>query len=143
MNERVKIVQLTMDVETDVKALQKFGIIDAFQDWSPPSAGQTTHIKSCIQALRVGGRVSLMGGIRSDISINYSLVMTHNLEIRGKWMYTREDILSFIKMVETGVLKLGKTKLVGKFPLEQWREAFKAAEENPGHGDLVLIAPGE
>ena len=83
----------------------------------------------------------MMGGIRDDISISYTRVMHWNLEIRGKWMYTREDILAFIKIVETGVLRLGKPKLIGKFPLEQWREAFKAAEENPGHGDQILIAP--
>lgn len=141
ISKRVQIVQLTMDIDTDVKALQKFGTIDAFQDWSPPWAGNTTHITSCLQVLRVGGRVSLMGGIRGDISIPYTTVMHRNLQIRGKWMYTREDVISFVKMIQTGVMKRTKQNVVEKFPLEKWQEAFKSAEEHSGNRDQILIAP--
>lgn len=144
MNERILPVQLTGDVETDAKALKQFGTVDAFQDWSPPTAAKTTHIKACMLALRVGGRVSLMGGIREDISMSYSWVMRNNLTIKGKWMYTQEDPYLLIKMIETGVLKLGEKaglKNVGVFPLEDWSKAFTAAEENPGWGTQALIAP--
>ena len=141
MNERVKTVQLTMDVETDVKALQKFGPIDAFQDWSPPEAGVSTHIRSCIQALRVGGRASLMGGITGDISINYASIMFRNIQIRGNFMYSKKDIESLVKMVLAGVLKLGKENLVESFPLERWLDAFKAAEESTSLGKQILLAP--
>jgi threonine dehydrogenase-like Zn-dependent dehydrogenase len=144
MNDRVLTVQLTGDVEMDAKALKQFGPVDAFQDWCPPKAGKTTHIKACMLALRVGGRVSLMGGIREDISISYGWVMHNNLTIKGKWMYTKEDPFLLIKMLETGVLKLGeKAGLtnVGVFPLEEWSKAFDAAEANPGWGMQALIAP--
>ncbi|KIM97579.1 hypothetical protein OIDMADRAFT_44274 [Oidiodendron maius Zn] len=141
MNDRVKTVQLTMHVETDVRALQKFGPIDAFQDWSPPEAGVSTHIRSCIQALRVGGRASLMGGITGDISINYASIMFRNIQIRGNFMYSKKDIESLIKMVLAGVLKLGKENLVESFPLERWLDAFKAAEESTSLGKQILLAP--
>ena len=141
MSERVKTVQLTMDIETDVKALQKFGTIDAFQDWSPPGAADSTHIKSCFQVLREGGRASLMGGTVGDISIPYAAVMFRSLEIRGNFMYSRDDVLSFIKMVQTGVIKPCKQKFLQKFPLEKFLEALKVAEEHPGHGCQILIEP--
>jgi threonine dehydrogenase-like Zn-dependent dehydrogenase len=130
-----------MDVEADVKALQRHGTVDAFQDWSPPKAGASTHIKSCIQALKVGGRASLMGGISGDISINYAVVMFRNLQVRGKFMYARKDISSLIKMVLAGVLKLDKEKAVERFPLERWSDAFKAAEESTALGKQILLAP--
>jgi D-arabinose 1-dehydrogenase-like Zn-dependent alcohol dehydrogenase len=83
-NKRILTVQLTGDVETDGKALKQFGPVDAFHDWCPPVAAKTTYIKACMLALRVGGRVLLMGGIREDISISYTWVMHNNLTIKGK-----------------------------------------------------------
>jgi threonine dehydrogenase-like Zn-dependent dehydrogenase len=141
MSERVKTVQLTMEIDTDVKALQKFGTIDAFQDWSPPGAAESTHIKSCFQVLRVGGRASLMGGSIGDISIPYAAIMFRSLEIRGKFMYSRDDVLSFIKMIQIGVIKPCKHRFLQKFPLERSLEAFKVAAEHPGHGSQILIEP--
>lgn len=134
-------MQLTMDVEADVKALQRYGPVDAYQDWSPPGAGASTHIKSCIQALRVDGRVSLMGGIPGDISINYATLMFRNIQIRGRFMYTKEAISSFVKLIHSGVLTLDKEKTVESFPLERWSDAFKAAEESTALGKQILIAP--
>ena len=83
---RAYAVELTGDVQKDIEALRKLGPIHVFQDWSPPSAAGSTHIKACTYALSRGGRVSLMGGIREDISLNYSAVMHNNLTIKGKWM---------------------------------------------------------
>jgi threonine dehydrogenase-like Zn-dependent dehydrogenase len=137
----VKTVQLTMNVEIDVKALQKYGPIDAFQDWSPPEAGASTHIKSCIESLRVGGRASLMGGISGDVSLNYAVIMFRNLQIRGKFMYAKQDVSSLIRMVLTGLLKLDKEKVVETFPLERWSDAFKAAEESTALGKQILLVP--
>lgn len=144
MNERILTVQLTGDVQTDAKALKQYGPVDAFQDWSPPAAAKTTHIKACMLALRVGGRVSLMGGIREDISISYAWVMHNNLTIKGKWMYTQEDPYLLIKMIESGILKVGDragVKNVGIFPLDEWSKAFTAAEENAGWGTQALVSP--
>jgi threonine dehydrogenase-like Zn-dependent dehydrogenase len=144
INERIVTVQLTGDVDTDTKALKQFGPADAFQDWCPPAAAKTTHIKACMLALRVGGRVSLMGGIHEDISISYAWIVHNCLTIKGKRMYTQEDPYLLIKMVESGILKLGDRaglKNMGIFPLEEWSEAFAAAEENPGWGTQSLIAP--
>src|SRR5436305_10865279 len=49
------------------------------------------HIEACMLALRVGGHVSLMGGIREDISISYTWIMHNHLAIKGKWVYTQGD----------------------------------------------------
>ena len=143
-SDRVKIVPITGDVQADAAALQGFGPVDAFFDISPPAAAKSTHLKSGILALRHSGRVSLMGGIREDIAIPYSRVMHWNLQLRGKWMYEREDIKGLIKMVEIGVLKLGEgagVRVVGKFGLEEWNEAFSKAEENAGVRTLTVIVP--
>jgi len=143
-NDRVEIVQITNDVETDTKALKQFGAVDAMLDISPPEASESTHIKSGILALRHGGRISLMGGITGDLAIPHGAVMHQDLKIRGKWMYDREDVNGLIKLVEVGLLKLGKKGGQGGvtvFGLDEWEEAFGAAKEYSGTGKSAVIVP--
>jgi threonine dehydrogenase-like Zn-dependent dehydrogenase len=66
--DRVETVPITGDMEADCKELKKYGPIDAYFDFGPPEAHASTHIKSCILALRHGARVSLMGGYRTGES---------------------------------------------------------------------------
>ena len=141
---RAFAVELTGDVAQDMQALKKLGPIHVFQDWSPPTAGSTTHIKACIYALTRGGRASLMGGIRQDFSLNYQAVMHNNLTIKGKWMYEPQDPPDLIKLVEVGLLKLGKDighKNLGAFSLDKWEEAFKTVE-GTGYGTQATLVPG-
>ena len=143
-SERVEAVPITGDVKKDVEALLRFGQADAFFDISPPEAAKSTHLKSGILALRHSGRVSLMGGIREDVPIPHVVIMHRDLVLRGKWMYNREDVAALIKMVEVGVMKLGESagvKVIGKFALEDWKNAFTMAEEHAGIGDVVLMEP--
>jgi D-arabinose 1-dehydrogenase-like Zn-dependent alcohol dehydrogenase len=141
LGDRVETVQMVGDVEKEMAALKKFGKIDAFFDISPPAAQNSTHIKSCILSLRTEGRVSLMGGLLEDVPIPHRFIMRENISLIGKWMYYRHDIPAYIQMVETGLLKLDNIEIVGKYPLEQWKEAFDAAAENEGYGEVVLMAP--
>ena len=62
MPERVETVPITGDMMADCDALKKHGQIDAYFDIGPPEAIGSTHIKSCILALRHSARISLMGG---------------------------------------------------------------------------------
>lgn len=142
---RVAAVELGGDVVEDTKKLKALSQIHVFQDWSPPTAVGTTHIKACTYALARGGRVSLMGGIREDISLNYSAVMHNNLSIRGKWMYEPSDVPNLIRLVEVGLLRIGKDaglKNLGAFGLDEWEEAFKMVD-GTGYGLQVTIVPGK
>ena len=52
--------------------------------------------------------------------------------------------MAMLKLVETGVLKLGAAgdaRPVGIFGLEDWSKAFTAAGEKTGMGEFVVIAP--
>ncbi|CZR62956.1 related to ADH3-alcohol dehydrogenase III [Phialocephala subalpina] len=139
---RVETVQLTGDVQTDLKVLQVFGRIDAYLDISPPAAANSTHFKSCILSLRKGGRVSFMGGLNDEITIPIKAVVSRDLQLRGKWMYERKDVRDLIRMVEMGLLKLGGQK-VDKFKLGEWEAAFDRAAEYAGSGGekAAVIVP--
>lgn len=128
----------------DLAALKQFGTIDAYFDMSPPQAAKSTHLKSAILALRHGGRVSLMGGLQQDVAFPYPAIVNRNLQLRGHFMFDREALAALIKMVELGVLKVGESagvRVVGKFGLEDWDQAFTVAAHNSGLGLITLIAP--
>lgn len=135
---RVVAVPVTGDVGVDTEALRAWGPIDVAFDISPPEAAGSTHLKSCILALRHGGRVCLMGGMMGDVGIPHSAVMHGNLTLKGKWMYERSDIKALVKMVEMGLLDVGRE--VKGFGLEEWDEAFTAAAEG-GVGESVVLVP--
>lgn len=85
-----------------------------------------------------------MGGVRGDLAIPHHAVMHRDLTLKGKWMYDRQQVLDLIKMIETGVLKLGKgegQRMVEKFALEEWDKAFTTAAENAGMGAKAVIVP--
>lgn len=143
-NSRVEVLQLKDNVEEDVAALQKFGTIDAFLDISPFAATGSTHVRSCMLALRNYGRVSLMGVLGSDIAVPYVVAMFKNLTIKGQYMHEPEDAKGIVKMVETGILRLGESAgqhVVAEFGLEQFEEALRTAEAHKEPGSSVIFCP--
>ena len=140
---RIKTLKMTGDWETELEALKGFGPIDAFFDISPQEAYKSSHFKSCISSLRRNGRASLMGGFE-DISLPIFPMVFGSLQLKGKWMYDREDIAGFMRLVNTGLLKLGPkggNEVTGRFGLEQWREAFDLAAEKARVGQMALVIP--
>ena len=141
---RVQTHQLKGNVEEDTAALQKFGPIDAYLDISPGKAVESTHIRSCLMALKPHGKAVLMGVIGKDIAIPYIVAMFRNLTIRGQYMYDREDVQGMIKLVERGLLKVGASagqKIVGQFALEESAKAIEVAKKHPGMGTLMAFTP--
>jgi threonine dehydrogenase-like Zn-dependent dehydrogenase len=138
--ERIEAVQITGDVQADLKSLQTFGPIDAFFDISPPEAANSTHFRSCILALRHSGRVSFLGGLKGELTIPIKVMLQRDLMLKGKWMYSRQDVKDLIKMIEIGVLKLGGQK-VEKFSLEDWEKGFNTAAEYSGTDSGAVIVP--
>ncbi|KAH6652815.1 hypothetical protein BKA67DRAFT_593026 [Truncatella angustata] len=140
----VETVVLTGDIEKDTAAFSAFGQADAYIDFSPWQVQNPPHLQAAIRSLRRRGRVSLMGGVTGDISLPYWLIMMNSIELKGRWMYSRKEIRKVVKMVEMGVLKLGKSvghEVVGEFALEDWEQAFGAAGKATSWGQSVVFTP--
>lgn len=145
--DMLEIVKLHNDPDKDAEAIKVAAggsTIDVFFDISPNEALESTHLKTGIQSLRHGGRVSLMGGQRGDVSIPHFFVMRRDITLKGKWMYTRDDLLHLVKMVQAGVVKIGKAggrKVTGVFGLDDWKQALDHAAAEAGLGKQVLFKP--
>ncbi|KAI0887744.1 alcohol dehydrogenase GroES domain-containing protein [Annulohypoxylon maeteangense] len=142
---RVDTVVFSGDLEADVASIAKYGPVDVFQDLTPPMATNTSHIQAGILSVRTNGRVNLMGNVK-DLEIPYRAVVYRGLRIQGTLMYTREQALDMLKLIETGTLKLGPqagltTKRV--FKLEDGVAALEFAAKEAGAGRAVYFAPNE
>ncbi|KAG9057380.1 hypothetical protein FS842_007081 [Serendipita sp. 407] len=145
---RMATVKLVGDVEEDTKALvnatPRGQGADAFIDFSPAAAAKSTHIKSCLMALKSFGHAAFMGGIREDVSIPYPLIMLKSIRIQGRFMYERASVLKLVAMVEAGLVKLGKkagVEVIGAYGLEDAEKALDLAEANAGFGKEVIFTP--
>lgn len=142
---RVAAVRITGDVDADAKAVADAagGPVDAYLDISSPQASDSTHFRSCFNSLRSGGRVSLMGGARGFPLTTFEILL-RALTVKGTWRCTRDQAIQLLKMVEAGTLPLGKDrgmKLVGRFGLDQWEEAFETAANHGSAGETVVLTP--
>ncbi|KAF7896641.1 uncharacterized protein EAF01_009044 [Botrytis porri] len=141
-NRRVEIVQTTGNYEEDLARIKTLGPVDAYLDLSPQEANGSSHIRACLMSLRDYGRASLMGVTTNDVDISYMMAVMKNLTIRGQYMYEREDVKGLIKLVESGLLKLGKEggmEIVGEFSIEQWDEGIKTVVRNPELGKMAIM----
>ncbi|KAI3333262.1 GroES-like protein [Ustulina deusta] len=120
---RVETVVITGDAEKDAQAIQAFELADAFVDFTPHSVrSEPSHFKSALLSLRKRGRIALMGGMNSNISIPYFHMILNSLELKAKWMYTRAEIRRIIG-------KGAGHQVRGKFKLEDYEAAFGAADK--------------
>ncbi|KAJ3712213.1 alcohol dehydrogenase [Lentinula raphanica] len=143
LDNRISTVEITGNEQTETEALRKLGPIDVFFDISPPTAADSTHLKSAVASLRHGGRISLMGGVSEYRSFPYASFMHRNLTMKGTWMFSRQQILSFVKLVESGLLPLDEKSglsVARSFRLDEWADAFEKARVVQS-GEVAVIEP--
>ncbi|KAI8624176.1 alcohol dehydrogenase [Xylariaceae sp. FL1651] len=143
--DAVETVQLSGDVEADGKALGAFGAVDAVADVSPPAATGANNLEAAISVLGDHGRITLLGGRgEQTLPVPYYKALLSSWTIKGSHMYEREDLKRVIRLVETELLKLGKSaghEIMGVYSLDQLPEAMDRAVEKAGPGCIVYIKP--
>jgi NADPH:quinone reductase-like Zn-dependent oxidoreductase len=146
---RLITVRLTGDLETDTGALTAAagrGGADAYSDWSPGASEGSTHVAACIRALRPRGRCCLMGGVGGVLQNSMMEFVIKGIRVEGRNMFTRDNALQIIKMVEAGVLKLGQQgvkgfDMKGGFKVDDVHRALAAADEIASWAHLVVVEP--
>ena len=138
----METVKITGDQAKDTATLTSYGAVDAVLDLSPPAAAKSTHLSSAIMALRHGGRVSLMGF--GNLAASMWRIIGSDIMLKGKLMYSRQDMVQFVKMLEKGCFPTGQDLVNTKvFGLSEWKEALDVATEHTGIGKSVVFAPSQ
>jgi alcohol dehydrogenase len=116
--------------------------IDLVLDFLPREASAAQVLAAAL-AVRHGGRIVLMGGLRGasgDLPLNYNWLMHNDITVRGKWMYEREAIPRMIQMVRAGLINLGQFDMT-EFALDDANEAVAHAAANAGPRQLTVLRP--
>jgi alcohol dehydrogenase len=106
-----------------------------------PREASPSQVLAAALAVRHGGRVVLMGGVRGDLALNYNWLMHQGVTLRGQWMYERNAIPGMVQMVRSGLIDLGQFELA-EFPLDEANAAVAHADANAGPRQLTVLRPG-
>jgi threonine dehydrogenase-like Zn-dependent dehydrogenase len=117
---------ITADGEVDV-------VLDALG--AVPSPGPTL---AGYDALRPGGTMVLVGGVRQDLSLPYGDLMRRRLTVRGSWMFSHATLLRVWRTVRGGALDLGSIE-VRTVGLDDPAAALALAARTGGDGFVVLV----
>ncbi|KAF2993164.1 hypothetical protein E8E13_000187 [Curvularia kusanoi] len=108
--DKLSTVALTGDADGDTKALRDAiggEGADLFVDYSPTTMSEEPpHLKAGMNSLKRGGEYLLIGGAFTDFKISYAETMRRELRIRGKFMWQREHVELFLRLIDTGSLRL-------------------------------------
>ncbi|KAK4127411.1 hypothetical protein N657DRAFT_566061 [Parathielavia appendiculata] len=147
---RILPVELTGDVARDAAAIRALcprhtGAADALIDISPRAASANpTHLHAGLASLRNYGQAVFLGAL-GDVAIPYISLMLRNINIKGQWMYSRDQLADVIRLIESGVVRLGKEAghevVQGGFELADWEKAVEIAEEATSWGQQTLFLP--
>ena len=141
---RVRLAQMTGVEVEDRRMIREAagGPSDMVLDFLPREAS-AAQVRAAALAVRLGGRVMLMGGLRGaegDLGLNYNWLMHNETTVRGVWMYRKDAIPRMVRMVRAGLIDLAHYELA-EFGLDDANDAVAHAAANAGPRQLTVIRP--
>jgi len=97
-------------------------------------------VQASLLAVRPGGRVVLMGGVRSDLTLNYNWLMHNDVTVRGKWMYARDAPAAMVRLIQGGLIDLAQFDLT-EFRLDDANAAVAHAAAGASPLGLTVLRP--
>jgi len=138
---RVRPAAMTGDEDEDRRQIRELAgaPIDLVLDFLPREAN-ASQVQAAALSVRSGGRVVLMGGVRSDLTLNYNWLMHNNVTLRGQWMYSPQATPRMVRMIRAGLLDLSQFDLT-EFGLNDANDAIAHAAANAGPRQLTVLRP--
>lgn len=107
---------------------EKFGRDGIDKVFECVGGSQESTINQSIELARKGAKILILGVFQGKIPVNMALVQDWEMELLGSLMYTREDFLESIKLMQER--KINAKRLVSKvLPMEKISEAFTLIEK--------------
>jgi threonine dehydrogenase-like Zn-dependent dehydrogenase len=140
IDRRVAIHVLSTEREQDTAAIQRLtkDPVDLAVDYlaDTPTPNPTL---AALDALRLGGTLVLVGGVRQTLALQYAQIMRRQLTIRGSFMFDRRGALETWNLVSSGAVDLSKVR-PSSFSLQEVERAIDVAKTLSGL-DYALLLP--
>jgi alcohol dehydrogenase len=105
-----------------------------------PREASPAQVMAALTAVRPGGRLVLMGGVRGALPLDYNWLMHQGVTLRGQWMYARDAVPRMVRMIRAGQIDLGGFAL-SEFPLAEVNEAVAHAAATAGPNQMTVLRP--
>lgn len=140
-DRRLTTVQMQGDEDSDRARILAAAPapIDCVLDLLPPMAS-AAQVRTAVLTVRRGGRVVLMGGLRTGFDLPYSWVMRNNVTIRGQWMYEPAAIHRMVGLIRSGLIDLDQFDAT-VFDLDHVNDAIAHAAANGGPFRMTVVRP--
>ncbi|GHF38794.1 alcohol dehydrogenase [Amycolatopsis bartoniae] len=89
-------------------------------------------------AVRDGGSLVLIGGVRQDLPLPYGQLMRRRLTVRGSWMASPATVLTVWHLVASGLIDLGALE-IHRVGLDDPGAALELAARTSGPAAVVLV----
>lgn len=145
LGPRVVPAHMNGDEEADRRLIGQVagGPIDMVLDLLPREAS-ASQVQAAVMAVRPGGRVVLMGGVRgadgTHLQLPYDWIMHGNVTVKGQWMYERDAVVKMVRLIRAGMVDFGWFDLA-EFGLHQVNEAIAHAAANGGALQRTVLRP--
>ncbi len=141
LGPRVRPAQMTGVEADDRRRIVEAagGLIDIVLDFLPREASPS-QVLAALLAVRGGGRVVLMGGVRGDLQLPYNWLMHNGVTLRGQWMYARDVVPRMVQLIRAGLIDLAGFELT-EFGLDDANAAVAYAAANAGPRQLTVLRP--
>jgi alcohol dehydrogenase len=141
LGSRVKPVVMTGDESADRTAITEAagGPVDMVLDFLPREAS-LSQVHANLKAVRHGGRIILMGGVRAELGLDYNWLMHGEITLRGVWMYPPQAVPRMVQLVRAGLVDLHLFDLA-EFALDEANVAVAYAAAKAGPRQLTVIRP--
>lgn len=104
------------------------------------AVGAAGSVKSAMESLAFGGTAIWIGNNKPVIEVNMQQIVTHELKVKGSFLYSLKDFETVVDLINNG--KLDVSKLLSRtISLEEAPAYFKQLAENPGELVKVVVHP--
>jgi alcohol dehydrogenase len=141
LGARVCPVAMTGDEEQDRARIVAAAPapIDRVLDLLPPAAS-SAQVRTALLAVRAGGTVCLMGGLRTGLELPYDWLMRNSITVRGQFMYPREAVPRMIALARAGLVDLNEFQTT-TFDLAEVNRAVEHAAAHAGPFQMTVVCP--
>lgn len=121
------------DFFEEIKKITKGNLVD----YSFEAVGFSVSASQSLEILKPGGTAVWVGNAQKIIEINMQKIVTNEINIKGNYIYTKEDFANSLKLVENRKINFESIiSLEEKF--ENGVSAFKKLEQNK-NGEIIKI----
>lgn len=109
--EKLQYVAMSGEAEADAQAIRRLapGGVDVFNDWTPGWFERPLYLDAALGALNPWARIVLSGAPYGKVEIPYARALHLNWRVLARWANTRETLVRIVKLINDGVLKIGRS----------------------------------